>query len=72
MVKRLIEHIPIEVKLKEMPVAKDFRHLQTFIEEYKCPHGGFVICRAPRRIKITKSIQAIPWQELSKLAEMCE
>lgn len=66
------DFVPVEVKWKDAPTAKDIKHLLTFIGEYNCPHGGFVVCRTPRKFKITKSVTAIPWQEMSALADLCE
>lgn len=64
--------IPIEVKILENPSSKNIKHLKTFMQEYPCPQGAFVVCTTPRRFKIEKNITAIPWQEINKLLEGCE
>ncbi|MEK6775220.1 MAG: ATP-binding protein [Bdellovibrionota bacterium] len=63
------KYTPIEVKISEHPSKKDIKHLKTFMQEYPCSQGAYVICTAPRRFKIEKDITAIPWQEISKLME---
>lgn len=66
------QYIPIEVKIKENPSAKDIKHMRTFMQEYPCPDGGFVVCNTPRKFKIEKNITAIPWQEIPELIKLCE
>ena len=39
--------------------------LEIFIQEYSSiASKGYVVCRAPRRYKLSSKIEAIPWQEL--------
>ena len=57
--------IPFEVKWTEKPDFKSIRHLEIFIQEYSSfSSKGYVVCRAPRRYKLSSKIEAIPWQEL--------
>jgi predicted AAA+ superfamily ATPase len=61
------ELIPIEVKWTESPSRRDTRHLETFLEEYDEASTGYVICRAPRRVKLRRDILAVPWNEVGTL-----
>lgn len=59
------EIIPIEVKWTESPREKDARHLRSFLNTYsKRAKRGFIICRCPYKLGITKNITAIPWYEI--------
>lgn len=60
-------YIPIEVKIKPHPTDSDAKHLQTFLKEYSCPLGGYIVCTAPRRFKVAKNIVAVPWQEIPEI-----
>ncbi|MFH1288300.1 MAG: ATP-binding protein [bacterium] len=55
-------YIPIEVKWTENPTSSDIRHLEVFISEYKSAETGFLICRVPRRAKLSEKVFALPWQ----------
>jgi uncharacterized protein len=66
------QYIPFEVKWTESPTTKDIKHLQTFMNEYNCPHGGFVVCRSAHKLKLAKSVTALPWRELSTVVSLCE
>lgn len=66
------EYIPIEVKVNSTPTSKDTKHLKTFLQEYSCPHGAYVVCTTPRAFQIEKNILAIPWQELNSMTDQCE
>lgn len=55
--------IPIEVKYKEKIEAKDYRHLEIFLDEYN-EKKGYVLCLAERPYKLTNRITALPWQQL--------
>ena len=61
------EYTPIEVKLTDTPSASDIRHLKVFLSEYRQARTGYLVCRAPRRIKLAENIFCLPWQELPKL-----
>ena len=56
--------LPVEVKWSAAPVARDARHLQTFLAEYPKARQGIVVCRTPRRFKLGPKITAVPWQEI--------
>ncbi len=64
----LVEHdrqyVPIEVKWTDSPDARDARHLSCFLAEYPSASRGYVICRAPRKMKLGDRVWALPWQEL--------
>jgi len=64
--------VPVEVKWSDAPADRDARHLQTFLNEYPKAREGFVVCRTPRRFKITPQITAIPWQEIHSLVEVTD
>lgn len=63
----VLEHertfVPIEVKRTDRPGARDARHIGVLLEEYKAKRG-FVICAAPRPLRLGPGVTAIPWQEL--------
>jgi hypothetical protein len=61
--------LPVEVKWSDAPTERDARHLQTFLSEYSKASMGVVVCRTPRRFKITPKITAVPWQEIPRLVE---
>ena len=56
--------IPIEVKYNENPTEKDARHLHVFLNEYTNTDKGFVICRTPRPMQLSRQVIALPWQYL--------
>ena len=58
---------PLEVKWTENPSANDIRHLEVFLSEYKSAKEGFLICRVPRKAKISDRISAIPWQSIGEI-----
>lgn len=60
-------YIPLEVKMKPHPTASDAKHIETFLREYSCPLGGYIICTDPRRFKVSKDIIAMPWQEIPEI-----
>ncbi len=54
--------IPIEVKWTERPTLSDARHLQTFLREHpKRASKGYVICRCPEPLALSKTVTALPW-----------
>jgi predicted AAA+ superfamily ATPase len=61
--------LPVEVKWSDAPTERDARHLQIFLSEYAKAGTGVVVCRTPRRFKITAKIMAVPWQEIPQLVE---
>lgn len=61
------EFVPIEVKWTEQPTAADIRHLEVFLDEYPTAKEGFVICRTPRKLRLSQRIVALPWHSLPDL-----
>jgi len=59
--------IPIEIKYSDRPDKNDARHIMTFLDEYKEATKGYIVCQAPRKMKIHDNVYAIPWQELSEV-----
>jgi predicted AAA+ superfamily ATPase len=63
----VVEHegrfLPIEVKATDRPTAADARHLAVFLDEYKA-RAGLVVCTAPRALRLSASVTAVPWWEL--------
>lgn len=57
-------YCPIEVKWTELPKESHCKHLITFMNEYPTTEYGYVICRTPRKMLLSKNILAIPWQDL--------
>ncbi|OGS21055.1 MAG: hypothetical protein A2252_03945 [Elusimicrobia bacterium RIFOXYA2_FULL_39_19] len=59
------EVIPIEVKWTDSPNYSDAKSLEIFLDTHpKICHHGFIVCRTPRRLQITKRVMAIPYDEL--------
>lgn len=60
--------IPIETKWTEAPTAGDARHIFVFLSEYT-PRAkqGFIICRTPRRVRLTTQVVALPWQDIASV-----
>ncbi len=70
----VVEHegrlLPLEVKLTDRPTAADARHLAVFLDEYNAP-AGLVICTAPRAIRLSRTVTAVPWWEIpERILEM--
>ena len=61
------ELIPIEVKWSSSANETDIRHLKTFLAEYKNAQIGYVVCQAPRKMKLAGQIYALPWQDIPGL-----
>lgn len=57
------EIIPIEIKYTDRPQPKHIKHLQIFMDEFKCKRG-FLIGTFSRAQKLTDKISAIPWNEI--------
>lgn len=60
-------YLPIEVKWTSSPGSKEARHLQIFLSEYRQAETGYLVCQAPRRMKLADRIVALPWQEIDSL-----
>ena len=59
------EVIPIEIKWTTSPRISDVRSLEIFLDTYpKIAHRGFMVCRIPYALQITKHIAAIPYRDL--------
>lgn len=56
-------YLPLEVKLSAQPSSRDARHLHVFLAEYKTKHG-IVVCAAPRPVRLSETVTAVPWQDL--------
>lgn len=69
----VIEHedgfTPVEVKWTLTPTAKDIRHLRLFLSEYPRAGSAYVVCRAPRKMKLGDRIYALPWHECDELVQ---
>jgi predicted AAA+ superfamily ATPase len=61
--------LPVEVKWSEAPTARDIRHLETFLRENGSARHGLVVCRTPRRFRLSREIVALPWQEIPAVIE---
>ena len=56
------ELIPIEIKWTDSPSRADARHVETFMDlNEKKSKRGYVICRAPRKQKLTDRTTVLPW-----------
>ncbi len=60
-------YTPVEVKWTEQPVIGDARHVEVFLSEYKSSKAGYLICRVPRKVKLSDRVFALPWQSLDDL-----
>ena len=60
-------YTPIEVKWTENPASADIRHLEVFLSEYKTAGTGYLVCRVPRKVKLSDRIFAIPWQSIDEI-----
>ena len=59
--------IPIEVKYTDRPQKNDARHLKIFLSEYDEADKAYIICNAPRKMKLADKIYALPWQDISEI-----
>jgi predicted AAA+ superfamily ATPase len=68
----VLEHpgglLPIEVKLGDRPSERDTRHLEVFLREYR-ERRGLLVCSAPRPLRLSRTVSAIPWQDLPAALE---
>lgn len=59
---------PVEVKWTDRPSTQCIRHLEVFLKEYSSVASrGYLICRTPRRYKLSEKIDAIPWTEVHEI-----
>ncbi len=61
------KYIPVEVKWTQAPKISDIKHLELFLSEYRESERGYLVCRIPRRQKMSSRVTAIPWQEVDEL-----
>ncbi|MBI4433131.1 MAG: ATP-binding protein [Candidatus Omnitrophica bacterium] len=62
-------YTPVEVKWTENPTSGDIRHLEVFIREYSSAKEGYLACRVPRKVKLSRRVSAIPWQNVDELID---
>ncbi|MBI3251901.1 MAG: ATP-binding protein [Candidatus Omnitrophica bacterium] len=60
-------YTPVEVKWTENPVLSDARHLEIFLSEYAASGTGYLVCRVPGKIKMSRRVTALPWQMVDEL-----
>jgi predicted AAA+ superfamily ATPase len=53
--------VPLEVKWTQRPDPGDARHVEEFVREHSAATEGFVVCRCPRPMRLTRHVTAIPW-----------
>ena len=58
-------YTPLEVKWTDSPASSDVRHLEVFLSEYKTAKTGFLVCRVPRKVKLSEKVFALPWQSVN-------
>lgn len=59
--------VPVETKWTDTPTSRDVRHVELFLREYREATRGFLVCRAPRRTKLSERVTALPWQDIPAL-----
>jgi predicted AAA+ superfamily ATPase len=59
--------VPIETKLTDTPSARDVRHVEVFLREYRDADRGYLACRTPRRVRLSNRVTAVPWQALAEV-----
>ena len=52
--------VPVEVKWSQRPAPGDARHVEAFVREHSAAAEGFVVCRCPRPMRLTRHVTAIP------------
>ncbi len=60
-------YTPIEVKWTENPNTSDIRYLEVFLSEYPSAGCGYLVCRVPRKLKLSNRVFAVPWQSVDEL-----
>lgn len=60
--------VPIEVKWTDSPELKHAKHLNVFLDEYPQAKHGYILCRAPRPLRLSKRITALPWMQVAEVA----
>ena len=59
--------IPVETKWSDVPNSRDIRHVELFLDEYRESSRGFLVCRAPRPVKLSARVTALPWQDIPSI-----
>lgn len=59
---------PVEVKWTDNPTPADIRHLEVFLSEYPAAMTGYLVCRVPRKAKLSSRVFALPWQSVFEAA----
>jgi predicted AAA+ superfamily ATPase len=60
-------YTPVEVKWTDTPRPSDIRHLDVFLAEYPTARVGYLVCRVPRKTKLSDRVVALPWQAVDEL-----
>ncbi len=60
-------YTPVEVKWTDRPQPGDVRHLEVFLREYRSATTGYLVCRVPRKVKLSRGVIALPWQSVDEL-----
>ena len=60
-------YLPVEVKWTDAPTSADGRHLETFLKEYPQATDATIVCRCPRKMRLSENVTAIPWQDVDQL-----
>lgn len=60
-------YTPVEVKLSDNPAAGDVRYLEVFLSEYPTAKNGYLVCRIPRKAKLSDRVFAVPWQSINEV-----
>gem|GEM_PF-6201297 len=59
--------VPVETKWTDVPSRANIRHVEVFLREYAEAPRGFLVCRSPRRVKLSERVTAVPWQEVPEI-----
>ncbi|MBI4597657.1 MAG: ATP-binding protein [Candidatus Omnitrophica bacterium] len=60
-------YTPVEVKWTDRPQLGDVRGLEIFLQEYASSKQGYLVCRVPRNMQLSRRITAVPWQSTDEL-----
>ena len=60
--------VPLEVKWTDAPREPDARHIRSFQAEYaESSTEGYIICQAPRPMRLCPGVTALPWMALPEV-----
>ena len=62
-------YTPVEVKWTDSPASGDIRHLEVFLSEYPTAKTGHLVCRVPRKMKLSERVFALPWQSVHEIVK---